>query len=208
MYPCTVSWIAPHLECAAELFRPGVHVRNPHSPGGLVLVEAGAVIPDPEFEAAARGVERDGHVPGARMSSNVRQGFLRYPEKGLLRTRSQSLARRECPKLEFHIGAGAETKRLTLLLHGFDEAGIPERRSPELIQHRLHLGYGLACRAADLFQRGPGALGVPFKARLHRGGRGLDHEELLFDGIVQIPRQSVTLFLGGGLADLSLVLGA
>jgi hypothetical protein len=76
------------------------------------------------------------------------------------------------------------------------------------VEHCLHFAHRLAGRVADLRERVPRTRRFRIEPGLRRRGSGMDGEQLLLDGVVEIAGQAVPLFLHGGLPDAPLVLGS
>ena len=112
------------------------------------------------------------------------------------------------PNVEGHLGAGAKADGLALALEGLDEADIFQRGGAELIEQHFHFRHRLAGGSTHLREGAARTLRVGLEPRLHCGRGGLDREELLLDGIVQLARQAVPLFAAGGFTDLSLAPGS
>ena len=131
---------------------PRPHVAEAHAAAGLPGVESDPVVLDAQLQAELGGdraspstcVARACRPTLASASCATRKTACCAPGR-------QAVARRKLARpLNLHLGAGTESQRVALLLQRLDEADVLERRRPELIEHRLHLGHRLARRLAHL----------------------------------------------------------
>ena len=192
---------------AADRRGPRPHVAEAHAAARLTGIEADPVVLDAELQAALRGIQRHRHAGGPRVPADVGQGFLGHPEDHVLRAGRETVARGEFAHGHANLRAGAKPERLALLLQRLDEAGVLQRRGPQLVEHRLHLGHRLACRLPNLLEGAARARGVGGESRLSRRRRRLDGEDLLLHRVVEIASQPVALLLSGRGANLLFVGG-
>ena len=120
----------------------------------------------------------------ARVAGDVGECFLREAEHRLVRPGGKRRLRRQRPGRELHVGPGSKRQHLALALQRLDQAGVADWYGLELLEHDLHLGERIACRRTHLGQRLLRAGAIGFEPLFDGCRRCLDHEQLLFDGIV------------------------
>src|SRR5262245_31368757 len=101
------------------------------------------------------------------------------------------------------MSAGSVLQSLGLFSQRFHQTCVFKRGGAQLLQHRFHFNHRLPRAITHVFERLTRAPAVAGPAFLRRRGANIDTEDLLFDRIVEVTRQSISLLLSRRFAQLS-----
>ena len=118
---------AAEIQASAELLRACPHVRGAHAARVLIRIEARAVVLNRQLHAALGRIERHRDVRSSRVPGDIRQGFLRHPQRSFRRARSQQSVWRNSAQLEFHLRPGPKPDRFAELLERSHQTRVLQR---------------------------------------------------------------------------------